>query len=258
MAGFILIWEPLGIALAGGILPALLWLWFWLKEDYQSPEPTGLIALSFVGGMLVICLVFPVEKLVVAALPTIINALDTFSAGFLFTLIPSEEIGTILLAGVEEIAKYAVAFFIAFQSKHFDEPVDAVIYLITVALGFAAVENMLYLLKDISTQESLLYAATNTNLRFLGSTVLHTITSAIVGITVAFSFYYARIWKIIAVTSGLISATLLHAYFNLSIMEVNGTVNILTIFSRYWIGIVGIIILLEIVKRLKPQPVVTP
>ncbi|KKT74079.1 MAG: hypothetical protein UY07_C0022G0021 [Parcubacteria group bacterium GW2011_GWA1_47_8] len=258
MADFIVALEPLGIALAGGVFPALLWLWFWLKEDYKSPEPTGLIALCFAGGMLVICLVFPVEKFVVTVLPSILDTLRAFNTEQLFIFLPPEKIQTILLAGVEETAKYAVAFFIVFQSRHFDEPIDAVIYLITAALGFAAVENTLYLLKDITSHEGVLYAATNTNLRFLGSTVIHTISSAIVGLTVAFSFYYARSWKIITTTIGIISATLLHAYFNLSIMEVNGTADILAVFSRYWIGIVGIIILLELVKRLKPQPVTTP
>ena len=28
-------------ALIGGFVPALVWLWFWLKEDKQKPEPKG-------------------------------------------------------------------------------------------------------------------------------------------------------------------------------------------------------------------------
>ena len=32
-----------------GLIPALIWLWFWLKED-AHPEPAKNITLSFLGG----------------------------------------------------------------------------------------------------------------------------------------------------------------------------------------------------------------
>ena len=64
------------IAFAGGILPALIWLWFWLREDREAPEPRGLIALSFAAGMAVVYFVLPIQKLAVLALPGIMDALD--------------------------------------------------------------------------------------------------------------------------------------------------------------------------------------
>jgi len=41
--------DPKIIALAVlvGIIPSLFWLWFWLKEDKEDPEPSGLIAFLF-------------------------------------------------------------------------------------------------------------------------------------------------------------------------------------------------------------------
>ena len=51
------------LALLGGILPALLWLWYWLKEDAARPEPRGLIMLAFVAGMITVPLVVPLEAL---------------------------------------------------------------------------------------------------------------------------------------------------------------------------------------------------
>ena len=42
------------IAIVGGILPALIWLFFWLMEDRCEPEPKRYIFLCFLGGMLAV------------------------------------------------------------------------------------------------------------------------------------------------------------------------------------------------------------
>ena len=49
-------------ALLGGILPALIWLAFWLREDYKHPEPRGLILRTFLLGMGAVILVLPFQK----------------------------------------------------------------------------------------------------------------------------------------------------------------------------------------------------
>jgi RsiW-degrading membrane proteinase PrsW (M82 family) len=36
------------LAFLGGIIPALLWLWFWIKEEENKPEPKGLLAAVFI------------------------------------------------------------------------------------------------------------------------------------------------------------------------------------------------------------------
>src|SRR3990172_4645093 len=50
-------------AVFGGILPALFWLWFWLKEDREHPEPRGKIAASFLVGMGAVFLALPLEHI---------------------------------------------------------------------------------------------------------------------------------------------------------------------------------------------------
>ena len=38
-----------------GILPAVFWLWFWLREDKKRPEPRGWLVLTFlVGGLAIV------------------------------------------------------------------------------------------------------------------------------------------------------------------------------------------------------------
>lgn len=242
--------NPLFVAVAGGVIPSLIWLWFWLKEDVKSPEPTGLIALSFFAGMAIVYFVLPIQKLVLVSTSYFVSIVDIISLK-LSVLPPTEQtIQITLWALIEEVAKYATVFLIAFKSKHFDEPIDAVIYMITAALGFAAMENSLYILKDLENGAGV-QALLDSNLRFIGATILHTISSIIVGAAIAFSFYAPRTIKFVSVTIGIIIASLLHAYFNLSIIDSDGTLRTLLIFSQFWAGIVGVIVLLQIVKRVK-------
>jgi len=217
MAESILNWQPLLIAIAGGVLPSLLWLWFWLKEDKESPEPTGLIALSFFAGMAIVYFVIPVQKFIVASLPVIMNMVGALALQFSFIPPDVATVKLTLWAFVEEFAKYATVFLIAFKSKFFDEPMDAVIYLITAALGFSAMENALYIFKDLANG-GVFEILSNGNMRFVGATVVHIVSSAFVGIAIAFSFYMWRYIKLVAIVLGILIATLLHTHFNLSIM----------------------------------------
>ncbi|MBI5078235.1 MAG: PrsW family intramembrane metalloprotease [Candidatus Yonathbacteria bacterium] len=249
MAETILTWKPVVIAIVGGILPSLVWLWFWLKEDRKSPEPTGLIALSFFAGMAIVYFVLPVQKFVVASISPIMDMADALALKF--SLLPPDEqtVRITLWAFIEEFAKYATVFLIAFKSKFFDEPMDAVIYLITAALGFAAMENTLYIFKDLA-HGGALEVLGNGNMRFIGATIVHIVSSSFVGIAIAFSFYARRYIKFIAATMGIFIASLLHAYFNLSIIESDGTIKTLLVFSQFWAAIIGIIMLLALVKRI--------
>jgi len=147
-------------SLLGGILPPLFWLWFWLKEDRLHPEPRRLLMLTFLGGMLMVALALLLEQFTVFVFRTsgIINALDGFLILFFW-------------AGAEEISKYLAASKIALNKKEYDEPVDALIYMITAALGFAAIENILVLFQAIPNGANA--AVQIWLLRFVGATLLH-------------------------------------------------------------------------------------
>src|SRR6185436_19260214 len=98
---------------------------------------------------------------------------------------------------------------------------DWPIYLITAALGFAALENALFLVKPLAMGQNTVGLLTG-QLRFLGSTLLHTVSSGILGIGLAISFYmkgFRRIWHI---TLGLILAIALHSVFNFFIIRNSG------------------------------------
>ena len=55
--------KVLIIAILSGVIPAIFWLWFWLKEeDDDQPEPVGLIILTFILGGLMVFIAVYLEK----------------------------------------------------------------------------------------------------------------------------------------------------------------------------------------------------
>src|SRR5262249_2342712 len=56
-----------------------------------------------------------------------------------------------VIGPVEELLKLLVVYFYAYRRKEFDEPLDGVIFSATAALGFAAVENVIYLARNDPT-----------------------------------------------------------------------------------------------------------
>ena len=220
--------STIAFALLGGLLPALLWLWFWLKEDKKRPEPRGLIILSFIAGMVAIPFVLPLERF----------ALVWFSGLPLL----------IAWATIEEVFKYLAAYIVVLRRKELDEPIDAVIYLITIALGFSALENALFLLNPLA-DGSIIDSILTGNLRFLGAMLLHTLSSAAIGLMIAFSFYRSKAIKRLYLLIGIILAIVLHTAFNFLIM-INNSEKILIIFGFVWIGIIAVLILFEKIKRI--------
>ncbi len=216
-------------ALLGGILPALVWLWFWLKEDKAHPEPKRIIFLAFAFGMLGVPFAVLFEKL----------AMNQIGA-ITFTLF-------LLWAIIEESIKYAAARLSGLQSKYFDEPIDAVMYLISAALGFAALENVFFVFSSIM-DGGFADALVTGQLRFVGASLLHVAASALVGFSIAFGLCETRWKKWTYHIAGLLTAISLHTVFNYLIMKSNGE-HLLNIFALLWVVIIVIIILFEKIKR---------
>ncbi|OGZ04800.1 MAG: hypothetical protein A2845_05545 [Candidatus Lloydbacteria bacterium RIFCSPHIGHO2_01_FULL_49_22] len=221
------------IALLGGILPSVFWLWFWLKEDDIHPEPRGLIILSFLVGMLATALAYPIEQFIAVN----VNGSDLLLLS--------------LWAITEEVLKFLGIYLIALRSRYFDEPIDAVIYFMTIALGFAALENTMFLFNPLvggDTMATLLLG----NFRFIGATLLHVGASGFVGVMLALSFYEVRAKRRIASIVGLLGAITLHTLFNFSIIMSEGAY-LYQIFVGLWIFVIGILFFCEKIKKLAPR-----
>ena len=62
------------------------------------------------------------------------------------TVINAVILAMFLVAPAEELAKFAVLRLITWKNKHFDYSYDAIVYAVFVSLGFAALENIEYVL----------------------------------------------------------------------------------------------------------------
>lgn len=130
-------------------------------------------------------------------------------------------------AFVEEYIKYLAVKFYALHSSEFDEPTDAMIYMISASLGFAAIENILVLFQNIPNGVQTTFQIWL--LRFGGATLLHAVSSALLGYFLALSWFYREHSKKI-VFFGIFAATFSHFAFNFSLL-VNGSQPLGFIFS---------------------------
>lgn len=229
-------------AFLGGLAPAIIWLSFWLREDDLHPEPNKYIILTFVFGMLAVPVALAVQMGVNFFLLGDVDITDAVHTVPLIGMI------TIFIwSASEEISKYLAAKWAALNKQVHDEPMDDMIYLITAALGFAALENALYLFGPLLDGHTELAIATG-NMRFIGATLLHVATAAIIGSFRAFSHFKLQEAKKRYVWSGVILAIVLHAIFNLFIMKY--TESMFLAFSGVWIIIIGIIFTFERIKQI--------
>jgi RsiW-degrading membrane proteinase PrsW (M82 family) len=226
-------WQSLVLAIFAGFFPALAWLWFWLREDSEHPEPRRLIALAFFGGMVMIIVVIPIEE-------------------YVQTFVTSQIVLLTAWAAIEEICKYASARTLVLWRREDDEPIDPVIYMVTTALGFSAVENALFLYSPLAGG-TLLSTIQTGDLRFVGATLVHVLSSAVIGIMLGITFYDQRRWmRPFAVVIGVILATLLHGTFNFFILNAGSQQTVLVL-TFVWGGVIALLAALEWVKRFRPR-----
>jgi len=181
-------------------LPPIFWLLFYLRED-RHPEPKRLLLLAFVGGMASAGLAIAAELLIIG------------QDGFLALderLIRNAILIFLVIGLIEEYVKYLPVKILIERRKEFDEPVDAMIYMMTSALGFAALENSLFIFPIL--RDNLFTGLEVTANRFLGANLLHALSSGIVGFFLARAWFHPHRRHFIAL--GVAAAALLHAAFN--------------------------------------------
>ena len=218
--------SALFIAFMGGLIPSLLWLSFWLLEDRCEPEPKKYLFITFFAGMLAVIAVLPPERYFIGVL-----------SGAPLLLV---------WAILEETFKIAAAL-IALRSRALDEPLDTVIYMVTAALGFAAMENALFLVGPLQDGHAINTILTG-DLRFIGATLLHVLASGTVGLAMAFAFSRGVAMRRGFFVGGLILAIALHTLFNILILK-GGAPVMFSAFVCIWAGIVAVLFLTERIKQ---------
>jgi RsiW-degrading membrane proteinase PrsW (M82 family) len=121
--------ELFGLALAPG---AAIILYIYLKDKHER-EPLSLLLISFTYGLfstlVTLVISWPVNYLFVLRSNDLV---DEFYSAFL------------KVALVEEFSKFLFVRFILYPNKNFNEPFDGIVYAVMVSMGFATLENVLY------------------------------------------------------------------------------------------------------------------
>ena len=127
------------IMLAAAILPAaMLWLYIWKKDS--QPEPTSWLVKAVLLGI-GICI------------PVVIVEIGIEMFLYSVGIVPTNLVGTTMQAFVvaaipEEAFKLLALWLILRKNPYFDEHFDGIVYAVCVGLGFAAIENVFYILGE--------------------------------------------------------------------------------------------------------------
>lgn len=119
------------ILLALSVLPVILLMIFIYRQDKYEKEPIGLLIRAFVGGMIAI----PLDLALVMVIDSLFYSETVFFSAFV-------EAGF-----CEELCKFVILFLTIWWNKNFNEYMDGIVYATFVGLGFACVENVLYVLE---------------------------------------------------------------------------------------------------------------
>jgi len=125
------------IPLLSALIPALALLGYIYWQDRKSPEPWHKLLKATLLGVLAIpltmCIVFPLQT--IGIVPDSYNTFgDVVNFSFLGAAIP------------EELAKLLMLWLFLRKNPFFDERMDGIVYAVCVSLGFAGLENVIYVL----------------------------------------------------------------------------------------------------------------
>ncbi len=129
--------RTLLVALAA--LPALVLIFFVYKQDKKEKEPKGLLFKLVMFGF-------------ISIIPAIIIEL-LFSA-ILYFIVPPDSIAFafiecfVIVAGAEEGSKFLMLKLGSWKNREFNYSFDGIVYAVCTGLGFAILENILYVLQS--------------------------------------------------------------------------------------------------------------
>ena len=133
------------IILLIALLPVVILVYYIYHKDKKSPEPTGQLIKAFLFGILSVpvsfCISIPLG--IIGLYPVeATSILGSVSTAFLGAAIP------------EETAKFIMLWLLLRKNPYFDEKMDGIVYAVCVSLGFAALENIMYLFTNAESYVS--------------------------------------------------------------------------------------------------------
>lgn len=173
----------------------------YLKDEYDK-EPMKHLVISFLLGCISVIPAMVLEYSAAVAYPDDpTNLMNTAIWAF------------IIIAGSEELSKFIMLRFYAFRQKEFDEPYDGIVYGVIVSLGFAAIENVMYVYSGGGGLSVAL-------LRMFTAVPAHASFGVIMGYYVGLAWQH-KDQSFQYLTRGLLVAILLHGVYDFFLIQQN-------------------------------------
>lgn len=126
----------LNLLLIAAVLPPVILLLYIWKLDSIEKEPPGLLAKLFIFGCIITVGALILESLGEAVMTVVFGDKTTVITGLIMYFI--------VVAWSEEGLKRLVLRRVTWKNPAFDYRFDAIVYAVFVSLGFAALENVVY------------------------------------------------------------------------------------------------------------------
>ena len=137
MAQFL--WGAAGLLISTG-----MWAWVLRRYDKLEPEPVKvLLRVGLLGGLMSV-----IPAIICNSLANHFLGLGGFASDLSRRISLPLALGSAVFIGInEETWKFLATLRLVKKLPEFDEPIDGMIYAMTVALGFAALENLEYMVR---------------------------------------------------------------------------------------------------------------
>ena len=128
------------LILISALTPVAVLLWYIYRKDKVQPEPAKWLLKAFGFGMLsaFFSFVFSVPASFLLGMEIDANTYSSISKAFADAFI--------LAAIPEELAKLIMLWLLLRKNPHFDERFDGIVYAVCIGMGFAGIENVMYLI----------------------------------------------------------------------------------------------------------------
>jgi len=123
-----------------GVIPAVILMWIVDRADAKRPEPRRTRRLVVFVGMLSVIPALILELVISAHSSAWIAPQLTYQGASFQAFI--------VAAAIEEACKILVVYWVVWRRPEFDERMDGIVYASRAGLGFALVENVIYLLQQ--------------------------------------------------------------------------------------------------------------
>ena len=128
------------LILISALTPVVVLLWYIYRKDKVLPEPAECLLKAFGFGVLsaFLSFVFSVPVSFLLGMEIDANTYSSISKAFADAFI--------LAAIPEELAKLIMLWLLLRKNPHFDERFDGIVYAVCIGMGFAGIENVMYLI----------------------------------------------------------------------------------------------------------------